>query len=658
MPPKRGTARAKRGTTNPRGRGRGRGAKAASESRPEATEAEPQANEEESLFVPKDEPAVAPTSTAPTTDVDMTGAGEADATTTNTEAADTAAGASEPENTAAMASAASSAPSAAASPALSGATEGARGGKKAKAMARMPTFKGRRSKEEREAMEAEAQAKRREKMAQLNSEARAAGAGRGRGDRGRGRGRGGDRGGRGGRGGFMGSREQHKEEGIFTEGWATGIDQSRLMIHRGKSSGAGFSSGSSRRKPVVKSEGGDGEQPEAEDGGYISSDPEADSLGPRIDVDRINIKDEFDDLEITGEGPAQQRSRNNNTGLAPVRLQRREHHNAARKIVAEAPGDPEIKTEDGASSSKKGKQKAKDVQVTGEQAHWRGAWGWENEDGVVNIKDEPTEDSAIPTDIPEAPIKDAPSSPELSRKTKPRMKSRRKPRWGEFVAHTEEEKAEQARILEARESVAKELGTIVPPREPAADADTSTPRDADGDTAMNEGTPKEQTEPKQEAIDNRQDRVYLFQFPPVLPSLTVKDTVKPEPTSPTHPHDVDAPAAATAESSNKQPQQPAVKIEDDGPSGLDQVSPDLPTVLSSGKVGKLRVHESGRTTLDWGGTSLELHAGMEASFLQDIVISKIDPQEERVGRDAGQAMSFGRVFGKFVVTPDFEEIVG
>ncbi|KAK7559404.1 RNA polymerase III RPC4-domain-containing protein [Phyllosticta citricarpa] len=550
-----------------------------------------------------------------------------------------------------MASAPSSVPSAAASPAPSGATAGARGGKKA--MTRMPTFKGRRSKEEREAMEAEAQAKRREKMAQLNSEAKAASAARGRGDRGRGRGRGGDRGGRGGRGGFMGQREQQREEGIFTDGWATGIGD-RLMIHRGKSSGAGFSSGS-RRKPIVKSEG-DGELPKAEDGGYISSDPEADSLGPRIDVDRINIKEEFDDLEITGEGPAQQRSRFNNTGLAPVRLQRREHHNAARKIVAEAPGDPEIKTEDGAPSNKKGKQKAKDVQVTGEQVHWRGAWGWENEDGIVNIKDEPTEDSTIPTDIPEAPIKDAPSSPELSRKSKPRMKSRRKPRWGEFVAHTEEEKAEQARILEARDSVAKELGTIVPPREPATETGTSTPRDADGDTAMNEGTPKEETEPKQEAIDNRQDRVYLFQFPPVLPSLTVKDNVKPEPTSPTYPHDVDDPAA-TAESSNKQ-QQPTVKIEDDGPSGLDQVSPDLPTTLSSGKVGKLRVHKSGRTTLDWGGTSLELHAGMEASFLQDIVISKIVPEEERVGRDAGQAMSFGRVFGKFVVTPDFEEIVG
>ena len=88
------------------------------------------------------------------------------------------------------------------------------------------------------------------------------------------------------------------------------------------------------------------------------------------------------------------------------------------------------------------------------------------------------------------------------------------------------------------------------------------------------------------------------------------------------------------------------------------MSPDLPTVLASGKVGKLRVHKSGRTTLDWGGTSLELHAGMEASFLQDIVIAKTYPPEERVGRDAGQAMSFGRVFGKFVVTPDFEEIVG
>ncbi|KAK8232365.1 RNA polymerase III RPC4-domain-containing protein [Phyllosticta capitalensis] len=647
MPPKRG-GRAKRGTST-----RGRGAKAASTTRAEATTAEPQAQDEESLFVPKDEPApLQPPESATNADVDMTDAAQAGPATTNTatEAADTAAGASEPDTASNMASAATSAvPSAAASPAPSGIAPAARGGKKS--MARMPTFKGRRSKEEREQKEAEAEAKRRERMAELNAEARAANPGRGRGDRGRGRGRG-DRAGRGGRGGFMGQNQQ-REEGIFTDGWATGIDQSRLMIHRGKSSGAGFSSGS-RRKPIIKKEGGgDGEAAEAEDGGYISSDPEADSLGPRIDVDRINIKDEFEDeLEVTGEGPAQNsRPRVHNTGLAPVRLQRREHHNAARKIVAEAPGDPEIKMEDG-TSSKKGKQKAKDVQVTGEQVHWRGAWGWEDEDGAINIKDEPTEDSTIPTNVPEAPAKDPPSSPELSRKTKPRIKAR-KPRWGEFVAHTEEEKAEQARILAAQESVARELGTVAMPREPA----NSTPRDADGDTAMNDGTPQEDAGPKQESIDNRQDRVYLFQFPPVLPSLMVKEDVKPEPTSPTHPHDVDAPAAESSSTANKQ-KQPGIKIEAEAAAGLDQVSPDLPTVLASGKVGKLRVHKSGRTTLDWGGTSLELHAGMEASFLQDIVIAKTYPPEERVGRDAGQAMSFGRVFGKFVVTPDFEEIVG
>jgi DNA-directed RNA polymerase III subunit RPC4 len=81
--------------------------------------------------------------------------------------------------------------------------------------------------------------------------------------------------------------------------------------------------------------------------------------------------------------------------------------------------------------------------------------------------------------------------------------------------------------------------------------------------------------------------------------------------------------------------------------------------FASGFVGKLRVRQSGRTTLDWGGTSYELAPGNKASFLQEVVSIHVVPEKDRVvPEDAGEAVSFGRVKGKFVVTPDWSEMLG
>ncbi|GME43972.1 Recombination hotspot-binding protein [Neofusicoccum parvum] len=557
------------------------------------------AADEDSLFIPKDDPAPA--------DVSMP---DADVTST-TEPANTAgaaeasAGASRPEDARISSVRGSQTPAGSPAPGSPASTGAARGGKKA--VNRMPTFKGRRSKEEREALEAEAERKRREKLQELNNEANA------------------------------------------------GRENRSRMIHRGKTFGASHAGGVKRERTVFKSEGdNDGAKgDEPDDGGYISSDPEIEMLGPRQDVDNIETinlvsDDENEDVGMAG-GPSSQsrhsRIRFNTPGLAPVRIRRREHENAPRKITAEAPGDPEIKTEVDTSSPRKGKGKAKDVEVTGSQGRWKGAWGYTEDDkGVVTIKDEPTDEpDAVPSEIPEEPVKDAPSSPELSRKTKPKVKQRRKPRFRDIRAAlvSEEDKEEQERHEESMRVLADELGEIVLPPPTLADAD--------GDTTMGESEKPKEDQP----VDKKADRVYLFQLPPVLPSLTVDDTVKREPQSPEATSRSNPIDLATPENNSNTP----VKIEDDG-GALDTVSPDLPTQLASGAVGKLRVHKSGRTTLDWGGTSLELSMGMDASFLQDIIVTKITPEEQRVGRDGGEAMSFGQVCGKFVVTPDWDEIVG
>ncbi|KAF4308021.1 putative recombination hotspot-binding protein [Botryosphaeria dothidea] len=664
MPPKA------EGTTRGRGRGRGRGAGTRGRggrggrggAQATASQEQPQENapaakdasaaEEDSLFVPKDDPAP----DVPAADVPMT---DADITST-TEPTTASAGASRPEDARISSVRGSQTPAGSPGPASPASTGAARGGKKA--VARMPTFKGRRSKEEREALEAEADRKRREKQQELNNEANAA---RSRGERGRGRGRG-DRGGRGGRGGYMGQRGfegglKQDMGGVFASG--TVNENRSRMIHRGKTFGASHAGGVKRERTVFRSDGNnEGVKAEDdEDGGYISSDPEIDVYGPRQDVDRIEainlVSDDENEDDEVGAGPSGQSrhsiTRFNTPGLAPVRIRRREHENAPRKITAEAPGDPEIKTEGDTSSPRKGKGKTKEVEVTGSQGRWKGAWGYtEDEQGVVTIKDEPTEESAtVPSDIPEQPVKEPPLSPELSRKTKPKIKQRRKPRFRDIRAAlvSEEDKQEQERHEESMRVLADELGEIVlPPPE------TSTATDADGDTEMGEGE-KEKEKPKQDhQVDKKAERVYLFQLPPVLPSLTVDDTVKREPQSPEASSRTNLIDLATPEINNSGT---PIKIEDDS-GAFDASSSDLPAQLAPGAVGKLRVHKSGRTTLDWGGTSLELSMGMDASFLQDIIVTKITPEEQRVGRDGGEAMSFGQVCGKFVVTPDWDEIVG
>ena len=81
--------------------------------------------------------------------------------------------------------------------------------------------------------------------------------------------------------------------------------------------------------------------------------------------------------------------------------------------------------------------------------------------------------------------------------------------------------------------------------------------------------------------------------------------------------------------------------------------------LASGYVGKLRVFNSGRTTLDWGGNSFEVKPGQKVSFLQEAVSVEVIPEKDRVvPEDAGNATSFGRVKGKFVVTPDWDVMLG
>ena len=217
------------------------------------------------------------------------------------------------------------------------------------------------------------------------------------------------------------------------------------------------------------------------------------------------------------------------------------------------------------------------------------------------------------------------ASPTTERKVKSLSKSMTEP-----VLQTDEDRAEWARFLENRKHIRAELG---PDETPATDAA--------GDTAMAEGVAPA---PK---ISVRDNNVYLFQIPPLMPEL-LEPGVKKEVSDM-------AEASASAQPIKKE----AVKVKVEEGFSDPAAKPAQGPRFASGLVGKLRVRQSGRTTLDWGGTSYELAPGNKASFLQEVVSIHVVPEKDRVvPEDAGEAVSFGRVKGKFVVTPDWGEMLG
>lgn len=565
----------------------------------------------------------------------------------------------------------------------------------------------RRSKEDREALQKEANAKKAEEARAALRDAKRAG--RGRGDRGRG-------GGGKARGGFMGDSERIIRDvvasGPFSAGQVAadaGFRGQRRAVGGGfggggggggggsggysGGSGGGGSSGSG--VPRIKSEGGPSYgNVNIEDGGYISSDLDEEDEGPRKDIDFINLLSD-DDQDTTA----------TNANMAPIRVNRVEHREREKPVAADASkskaaiaeslhgaaagasGETTATTKERTASPELSRRqpRAKEVQVVRTERKWKGAWEDSSDDDLA-IKPEPTDEGSSVT---AAPLEDTSMALKQSASPESRRKSKGKAAASATRKHSLPTEAPAMQTVEERrewerhhldlEIIRQELGEISLPSANPAAAAAAAAKDAEGDTNMaeseqadlEEGADASTSLPTSEGQasttqqppppDRRTDRVYLFQFPPILPSLAPA-TVKPEPSSPTLSKktpataiDVDAAAATTtAKPRSKQVPESAGQMHSPFPAGL---------------VGKLRVHASGRTTLDWGGTSLQVGMGTDVQFLQDAVVAKFNDKSEVEGAKAkeeeqdegaygGEVMGLGQVRGKFVVTPDWEEIVG
>jgi DNA-directed RNA polymerase III subunit RPC4 len=415
---------------------------------------------------------------------------------------------------------------------------------------------------------------------------------------------------------------------------------------------SGFGAGSGSRAVRVKNEGdgqggsnyrsggggsggGGGSSIKREDGDYMSSEDEEAADVPRKDIDAIEISSDEDESKPASRGPR---------GAVPVRIMWKEHKErtfginteassvTSAKILAKAEATDKLLA---AVVAEETSQKPRDIEITSSRKQFKGVWH-DSKDSDIQAKTEPTSDdenmadaeqfshSNVRVQVAEKP---EPQSPDAERKPKPKLKS-----LTELVLQTEEDRAEWARFQANLRHIRTELGPNEIPEV-----------DGSGDVAMADGAAAN----SKKKPSPRDGMVYLFQIPPLMPEL-LPPSIKSEPSDPQP-----APPAPTQKSD------PKIKLEKGGGfSDPSSTASSDKTRFGSGLVGKMCVHESGRTTLDWGGTSLELTPRNKVGFLQVVNMEIIPEAKKVVPKEGGDATSLGTIKGKFVVTPNWDAMLG
>lgn len=291
-------------------------------------------------------------------------------------------------------------------------------------------------------------------------------------------------------------------------------------------------------------------------------------------------------------------------------------------------------------------------------------------DNLGKIEDASADKVSVDDKLPKP---EPPSSP-IAQKSKPRLHSRKdkKP-----VIQTAEDRAEYERHLEDVRVLQQELGNLYT-------SSKALPPDEDGNVVMGDSS--------QDEKDHKSGRLYLFQFPPVLPKLYNPSTQdKPLPPGQVA-ADIKEEGDGDVEmigSGSVDLRKGTQVVKDDKKETILKEDDARPTNLKSAKekfvdeegfIGKLVVRESGRVELDWGGTRMLVGRGIPTSFLTTGVLLDPPDHESRDGRPSspgggdgsggafggsgrfepvreGKATGMGTIMGKFVVTPDWESML-
>lgn len=256
----------------------------------------------------------------------------------------------------------------------------------------------------------------------------------------------------------------------------------------------------------------------------------------------------------------------------------------------------------------KGKGKGKDVEITGESRPYKGMWQ-DSEESETPVKSEPVSDDENLPDAGPPPGTSAlaVASPDSKKKlARPPPKSNA----AEPVLQTEEDKLEYQRFKDNQYAVRQELG------------------------------------PEEQKVEARNETSYLFQFPAKVPHAQLSTTIKPDPEAIPDPIP-DAPADGPKK---------AIRVAAEAPKKK-KAAPGI--ALADGRVGTLRVHDSGRATLYWGtDVTFDLTPGIQAGFRQETIDLENVPKEMRVvPNEGGDGGSLGPIYGMFVAAQNWKGVL-
>ncbi|KAI0167987.1 RNA polymerase III RPC4-domain-containing protein [Pestalotiopsis sp. NC0098] len=334
-------------------------------------------------------------------------------------------------------------------------------------------------------------------------------------------------------------------------------------------------------------------------GGYgVKPEGSSNNWGPRYHDRRVNdLRVNVDTLRDSATPETSLANGSKSPGHLPVGIVRVEHKEDELKVATSAELEADEQEDDDDDDelfvSEQVEAIQRDMQISDDNEVWNEG----SKDGTVKVKPEPGSADDDVMDIDAIPAVKPPVSPELQKK----------PLAQDPEADAKAKAKERKRIKAMQDTELQ-----------SAAVDAATLLEA---LTLKEG----ETQPK----DNQ---LFLFQFPPILPPLLRVN------------EDGSEIVDGDEESS---PDGVRIKAES-GSSAPVATSSALPP--QGGYIGRLNVRKSGKIELDWGGRILDLGIAADTDCLTTAII--VDEQE---GEGQGKATGMGNVYGKFVATPVFQE---
>ncbi|KAM0204339.1 hypothetical protein ACHAPI_000092 [Fusarium lateritium] len=344
----------------------------------------------------------------------------------------------------------------------------------------------------------------------------------------------------------------------------------------------------------------------------------------RINADKLHVHTPEEDLDSEDEAMIEALN-SRAVSVLPMGIYRREHKDEG--VIVATTAELEAAENAQAVPSAPAKEEeslwvdgdAGEPQPTDENTEEGGIW--DNESRTPVIKKEPGLDDSMDLDI-ETKTETEGKGKEVAESPTPQAK---KPT----------QDSEEAMIQTDLEILANELGAV---------------EISDGEEGKTEGP------------SNKDGRMYLFQFPPILPPLKPvaqpksASKVKPEPGQDDDNILESTPAAADADPVDLTDDMNGTGFNIPGFEDPEQKAGFMSSLLSSGgMVGQLKVRKSGRVEMDWSGSTMELSPATGMNFLTTAVIIEENDEKPRPGVVGGESIGMGKIMGRFVLAPKWDE---